>query len=792
MFSNYLKTAFRNLWKYKIFSFINITGLAIGMAVCILILLWVNDELYFDRFQENAPQLFRVIQEADYAGHDIQIARTPFPLEPALRNDFPEIADAARVFINGMTVKVGEKIFEDDKMIYTDPSFLKMFSFPLLQGDAATALSNPLSIVLTEKMAKKYFGTRDALGKTLTVENQFQVQVTGIIKDIPRNSHIQFDFIVPLDIVKEFGFDIDQMPWTNSNNSLYTYVMLRENANMQEVNQKISDIMAGHVSTSANRMFLQPFSRIHLHSDFLGDVEGQGDIKYVYIFSVMAIFVLLIACINFMNLTTARSGSRAKEVGMRKVIGASRRDIVKQFFGESILLALIALGFALFMVEIFLPVFNHLSGKQLAIDYLANYQMLFGLIGIALLTGLVAGSYPALFLSSFRPVKVLKGSLKSGAQRSFFRKVLVVTQFSLSIILIIATTVVYSQINYMNKKNLGFDKEQLVYIHLNSEARKKYEPLENELLKNPNVLNVAVASHLLTDVTHAFDHVSWEGKNPDENVTMNGISVDYNFIKTLKMELAAGRDFNREHSTDATGAYVINEAAARKMGFASPVGKQFSLSEKMNRPGTIIGVVKDFHFKPLSKEIEPMVMFLGERERFYLYVRVKPGNISNTISELKNTWKSLIPGAQFHYGFFDEAQAKMYDNERRVGTLFNYFTVLAIFISCLGLFGLASFMAEQRTKEIGVRKVLGASVPNVIVLLSREFSLWVLLSNVIAWPVAWFFMNKWLHNFAYRTQLELWIFIFAGILALVIALFTVSWQAIRAATANPVKSLRYE
>ncbi|MEJ2637420.1 MAG: ABC transporter permease, partial [Calditrichia bacterium] len=554
MFRNYLKIAFRNLWKHKIFSFINITGLAIGMAVCILILLWVRDELNFDKFQENSSQLYRVIQEADYAGHDIRMARTPFPLGPALKNDFPEISDAARVFVNGMQVKVGEKTFEDDEMIFADPSFLKMFSFPLLQGDAATALSNPLSIILSEETAQKYFGTRDALGKTLMVMNKLQVQVTGIIKNTPRNSHLQFDFIVPMNILKEFGFDIDQMPWTNSNNSLYTYVMLQKNAGMHDVDQKISNIMGKHVSTSANRMFLQPFSQIHLHSNFLGDVEGQGDIKYVYIFSIMAVFVLLIACINFMNLTTARSGNRAKEVGMRKVIGASRKDIVKQFFGESVFMSLIALGFAIVLVELLLPVFNHLSNKELAVDYLGNSGMLLGLIGIALLTGLVAGSYPALFLSSFQPVKVLKGSLRSGAKSSLFRKVLVITQFSLSIILIIATTVVYSQINYMSKKNLGFDKEQLVYIHLNRAAREKCEPLKNELLKNPNVVNVTVASHLLTDVTHAFDHVSWEGKNPDENVTMNGISVDYDFIKTLGMQLAAGRDFSEEHTTDATQA----------------------------------------------------------------------------------------------------------------------------------------------------------------------------------------------------------------------------------------------
>ncbi len=792
MFRNYLKIAFRNLWKHKIFSFINITGLAIGMAVCILILLWVRDELNFDKFQENSPQLYRVIQEADYAGHDIRMARTPFPLGPALKNDFPEISDAARVFVNGMQVKVGEKTFEDDEMIFADPSFLKMFSFPLLQGDAATALSNPLSIILSEETAQKYFGTRDALGKTLMVMNKLQVQVTGIMKNTPRNSHLQFDFIVPMNILKEFGFDIDQMPWTNSNNSLYTYVMLQKNAGMQDVDQKISHIMAKHVSTSANRMFLQPFSQIHLHSNFLGDVEGQGDIKYVYIFSIMAVFVLLIACINFMNLTTARSGNRAKEVGMRKVIGASRKDIVKQFFGESVFMSLIALGFAIVLVELLLPVFNHLSNKELAVDYLGNSGMLLGLIGIALLTGLVAGSYPALFLSSFQPVKVLKGSLRSGAKNSLFRKVLVITQFSLSIILIIATTVVYSQINYMSKKNLGFDKEQLVYIHLNRAAREKCEPLKNELLKNPNVVDVTVASHLLTDVTHAFDHVSWEGKNPDENVTMNGISVDYDFIKTLGMQLAAGRDFSEEHTTDATQAYIINEAAAKKMGFDSPVGKQFSLSEEMNRPGTIIGVLKDFHFKPLSKEIEPMVIFLGQRERFYLYARVKPGNISATVSQLEKTWKNIVPGAEFRYGFFDEAIAELYTNEKRVGNLFEYFTVLAIFISCLGLFGLASFVAEQRTKEIGVRKVLGASVPSVVTLLSREFSLWVLLANIIAWPVAWYFMNKWLLNFAYRTQLQIWIFVFAGALAMLIALLTISIQAVKAATVNPVESLRYE
>ncbi len=792
MIKNYLKIAFRNLWKYKAFSFINLTGLAIGMAVCILILLWVQDELNFDNFHENGPRLYRVIQDADYAGHDISIARTPFPLAPALKNDFPEITDATRVFVNGLGVKVGDKSFEDDDMIFADPSFLKMFSFPMIEGDPTTALDNPLSIILTEKTALRYFGTRRALGKTLIVRNKFQVQVTGILKDIPHNSHLQFDFVVPMNIVKEFGFDIDKMPWTNSNNSLFTYVELKNNTPASEINSKIAGIMAKHVSTSANRMFLQPFSQIHLHSNFVGDVEGQGDIKYVYIFSIMAIFVLLIACINFMNLTTARSGNRAKEVGMRKVIGASRKDIIRQFFGESTFLSVLALGLALVLVELLLPLFNHLSHKNLAVAYLGNTGALLGFLGIAILTGLIAGSYPALFLSSFQPVKVLKGNIKAGAKSSLFRRILVVIQFTLSIILIIATTVVYSQISFMNKKNLGFDKQQLVYIHLNPTARQQYESLKNELLKNPNVENITVASHLLTDVTHAFDHVSWEGKSPDESITMNGISVDYDFIKTFGMQLTAGRDFSRVHGTDATQAYIVNEAAARKMGVDSPVGKQFSLSEEMDRPGKIIGVVKDFHFKPLSKEIEPMVIFIGERERYYLYARIQAGDMSKTITQMEQTWKAIIPGTEFHYGFFDDALAGMYGDEKRVGTLFNYFTILAIFISCLGLFGLSSFMAEQRTKEIGIRKVLGASVSSVVGLLSREFSLWVFLANILAWPIAWYFMNQWLLSFAYRTQVNVWIFFFAGILAMIIAMFTISFQAIKAATVNPVKALRYE
>ncbi|MFZ0391240.1 MAG: ABC transporter permease [Calditrichia bacterium] len=792
MIRNYLKIAFRNLYRNKLFSLINIAGLATGMAVCLLIVLWVSDELSYDNFHRDGERIYRVIQEADYAGEWTTLARTPFPLGKALQEDYPAIEQTARIMRTSAAFRLEDKTFSQDPGIYSTPNLLTFFSFPLIAGNPRTALAHPLSVVLTEKTARKYFGTTQALGKSLEIEKGFVVEVTGIMRDVPANSHLQFDFIVPFDLIREYGFNMDEMPWENSNNAHYTYLKLRPGADAAVVSDQIAGVMQKHVPESTNRFFLQPLSRIHLYSGFVGDVEGHGDIKYVYIFSLMAVFVLLIACFNFMNLTTARSGKRAREVGIRKVVGASRSELVRQFFGESILFSLLAMVLAHAIVELFLPVFNHLAQKQLEVSYFSGNLFLPVLIGLAVLTGIVAGSYPALFLSSFQPATVLKGAKSAGAGSARFRKILVVTQFSISIILIISTLIVYNQLNFMRSKKLGFDKDKLLYVHLTAEAREKYDALKSELQKNPGIENITVASHLLTDVSHTFNGVSWEGKLPGKEVAMNGISVDHDFIRTFGMKMAEGRDFSREFTTDSREAYILNEAAVQKMGIDSPVGKQFSPAEGMDRSGKIIGVVQNFHFKPLNRHIEPMFLMIGERERYYMYLRMKKGNLSGSIAEVKAVWQKMIPEAEFNYGFFDEALAALYGNEQRIGNLFRYFAFLAIFISCLGLFGLASFMAEQRTKEIGIRKVLGAGISNIVLLMSGQFLKWVLLANLLAWPLAWLAMHRWLQNFAYRTEVEIRFFLLAAAAALVIAFLTVSYQAVRTALANPVNALRYE
>ena len=783
MFKNYLTMTIRIFRKHKIYSIINIAGLSLGMAICILILLWVQDELSYDRFNANADQIYRVCFSDLWSGERVKFSSTPTGIGPALQQDFPEVINSARLYrMPDVLVGHEEKRVVEEYVFLADPSLFELFSFPFVKGDPRSALSDPHSVVLSEQAAVKFFGSSDPVGKILTLGSSNDFIVTGVFKDIPQNSHLRFEILLPFQFLKELGIDLQQ--WTHW--AYYTYILLHPESRKIE-DQRLTEYYQSHVSSFENvQMHLVPLKDIHLRSQAIGGIGADGDIKYVYVFSFIAFLVLLIACINFMNLATAKSGIRAKEIGMRKVVGAHRRDIIRQFFGESILQAFISLFFALALVKVLLPLFDQITTKELSLDLTGNLLLYLGLLGIAVFTGIVAGSYPALFLSSFHPLVVLKelGSSQVKA-RTVFRKVLVITQFSLTIIMIISTIIIANQIKYMRDKKLGFNQDHLVVLSLTSSLTKNYDALKREILQNPSILDVTGASSWQF---HGTPSDLWRGDTPDKNVRVFFNNVDEDFLKTFRMEMAEGRFFSREFSEDRNN-FVLNETAVKAMGLKDPVGKPMTISR---RKGTVVGVIKDFHFETLGRRIGALCLFAPGEGFRYLFARVSPQNLDVTIRFIHGVWEKFESHYPFHYQFFDDDFDSLYRSERRIGTIVKYFSVLAIFISCLGLFGLATFMAERRTKEIGIRRVLGASFMEIVILLIKEFAKWVLVSNAIAWPVAYFIMNKWLENFAYRTEIGAGIFLASAGLTLGIALLTVSFQSIKAATANPVDSLRYE
>ncbi|MCH7673734.1 ABC transporter permease [candidate division KSB1 bacterium] len=791
MFKNYIKTAIRNILGQKTYSLINIAGLSLGMACSILIMLWVQDELNYDRFHKNADSIYRVVEDQYYSDGTYHVTVTPFPVGPAFKEELPEVIDAARLCWNvGFLMRYGDKAFFETGIRPVDPSFLDMFTFPFVRGDAATAFENTRSIVITEEMAQKYFGNDDPMGKIFSANNKYDFVVTGVMTDVPPNSSLEFDMLIPFEFTKELG-------WYNErwgSNSIQTYVQVEESSDITAVNKKMTEIVHSHNEESTTDFLLAPLVDMHLHS-YWGYGHEMGNIQYVYIFGVVALFVLLLACINFMNLSTARSANRAKEIGLRKVCGALRSSIAGQFLGESILMAFAALVFAILLVSNLLPLFNHISGKEITSAVWAQPDILIGLVVITLLTGIIAGSYPALFLSGFEPVRVLKGKLKSGAKSSALRKGLVVAQFALSVMLMIGTAVVYNQFVFMKNKNLGYDKEHVLYIRMRGDIGESYQVYKNELLKHPQILDVTASRQQPASIGSNSSGAEWDGKDPEkEDVLISFSTVDYDYVETLKIEMVQGRSFSPEFpsdlGTDSTGAFVVNEEMARIMGVEPIVGANLSF---MGQKGKIIGVMKDFHYHSVRTEIMPLALALGDPERLgYIGIRIQPGDISVSTEVIRDVWDRIIPNYPIEFKFLDQELDRMYRTEERMVDILKYFAILAVFISCLGLFGLASYMAEQRTKEIGVRKVLGATVTNIVMLLSTEFARWVLLANLVAWPVAYVVMTNWLQKFAYRVELGWLTFIFAGVLALVIALLTVSSQALKSAVSNPAEALRYE
>jgi len=788
MLKNYFKIAWRNIVRQKAYSVLNIAGLSIGMACSILILLWVQNELSYDRFHPRADQIFRLTCSAG----DFRAAVSAAGMAPGLKSELPQIKNGVRIskWIH-MLFEVGEKKVEEKRVIYADSNFLDFFSFPLLAGKKATALRDPGSILITEEMAIKYFGTSDAVGKTIRIDNKENFTVGGILANTPANSHLQFDCLIPMKTLARTSEDLQHNNWNNF--IFYTYLQLDDKtaasaASRQNLIKQISSVFKAHGQTIKLDFELQALTDIHLHSNYQLDVAGHGNIQYVNIFFVIAIFILIVACINFMNLATARSERRAKEVGLRKVVGASRYQLIFQFLGESLIFSFLSLFIAIGIVFLLLPIFKILTEKSLTI-HLLDGKLLLSLIGIAVLTGLLSGSYPALFLSGFAPVKVLKGKLRVAGGNLLFRNALVVMQFVVAIVLLVGTAVVYKQLDFIKKRNLGFDKSNLLYLPMNGDLWGKQQALKISLAQNQLTENFTVISALPTAVESGTVDVVWDGQIVPNQVVFPSLNVDENFINVFKTKVLAGRGFDKSFLGDSSN-YMINEKAMQIMGMniGNAVGKGLSLGEKK---GTIIGVIKDFHFKSLQYAMEPLILQTNTWGGVVM-VRTTAGNNEQTINALKKINQQLNPAFPFRFGFLDKDLDNLYRSEQQMGNIFNLFAGLAIFISCLGLYGLSAFMAEQRTKEIGVRKVLGASVTGVVGLLSQDFLKLILIAIIIASPIAWYAMQAWLQGFAYQITLEWWVIALAGILATAIALVTISFQSIRAALMNPVKSLRSE
>jgi len=807
MFRNNLKITLRTIRKYRSYSIINIAGLAIGMAVFMLILLYVQNELAYDRFHERAKRIQRVAIDLSFMGQEYATATTAPPTAAALINEFPEVEQAVRLDITGpVLISYDDQRFYEERFMWADSNVFDVFSFPFIKGHPKKALAQPNTVVVTEATAKKYFGDADPMGKVLRFNNNTNYEVTGVLQDTPNNSQFEFDLLASFVSLKA----ANEQVWLNM--SCYTYLLLRDGNQPADLEAKLPQLTTKYIFPQLQQMmgeemyektaaaglrwdlYLETFTDIYLHSTLDDQIGATGNVRYLYVFSSIAAFILVIACINFMNLATARSTKRAKEIGLRKVMGSGRRQLIRQFLLESVLMSFAALMVALVLIHLALPGFSNMAGKPLVLD---GRSIVF-LFGISLVTGLVAGVYPAFSLSHYQPVDVLKGNVRGGDSRSLFRSSLVVFQFVVSIILLIGTVIVYKQLHYMRNKDLGFTDEQVVVIPIkNEETKHHFDSIQDELTRNSDVMHVA-GSNGLPGRAYYNTIFRKEGVPDDESFTALQLNVTHDFAKTLELRMLAGRDFSRAYATD-TDAIIINEATARQAGW----DVETAIGKRLVRPGadrdgnefgghTIIGVLQDFHFESLHQSIRPVIMGLDPQNINTISVRIRPDNIPTTLTLLEKQHQAYEPSHPFSYYFLDEDFGRLYEQDRKFGRICGSFTLLAILIACLGLFGLASFITEQRTKEIGVRKVLGASVGGIVVLLSREYFYLVSIAAVIAFPIAYYAMSRWIEAFAYRTSLSWGIFVLAGLATLLVAWLTVGYRSIRAAVADPVKSLRYE
>jgi putative ABC transport system permease protein len=807
MIQNYIKIALRNLLRNKVYSFINIGGLAVGMATCLLITLYVLDEISYDRFNEKADRIYRLNTEVKFGGLEQSLGQTSDLLGATLKKDYPNVENYVRLYDSGpyLIKKEGDlNNIREEKILFADSTLFEIFTFPLVAGNPKTVLSEPNTIVLSESAAKRHFANQNPIGQVLTLDNKQNYKVTGVMNDIPENSHFRADFFITMTSLNYQGSSF-------LSNNHHTYILIKEDTNPNVFNGYFNQVLQKYVSaamvkivgTNINdftksgsyfRYSMIPLTDIHLKSVYSNELSASGNIQYVYIFSMVALFVLLIACINFMNLSTAQSSKRAKEVGVRKVLGSVRYQLMVQFFAECVLLSFFALLMALMIVSLLLPFFNELSGKILSLNHLTNTKIFIVIAVLPVLVGLLAGSYPAIFLSSFEPIKVLKGrlSLKGGS----LRNALVVFQFAISIVLIVGTVIIYRQINYIQQKNLGFNKNQVLIVNDAYALDKKANAFREEVLKLKGIESGTLSGYLPTPSNRSNTSMFPEGQlDQTKGVMAQNWHVDYDYINTLGMQIVKGRNFSKAFGTDSLGV-IVNETAAQLFGYKDPLNKGVMSFVNNNSKKTvtyhIIGIVKDFHFESLKNDIGAVCLFLNLSRGNVSFRLNAQNDIPSTVKRIEAKWNEMAPGQPFSYAFMDDSFNSVYKAEQRIGKISLAFAFLTILVACLGLFGLITFIAEQRTKEIGIRKVLGASVTSIVQLLSKDFVILVVVSIVIASPIAYYIMNKWLQDFAYRVEISWWIFALAGIIAIAIALLTVSYQAIRAALMNPVKSLRAE
>lgn len=802
MLKSYFKIAFRNLIRFKAYSLINIFGLAIGIAACIIILLFVTDEVSFDKHNEKAGRIYRVHTRGKLLGNELNMAVSPAPLGETMVNDFPEVTASARIFYTpNMLIRYKDNVFNETRFFWADSSILDIFTIRFIQGDPKTALDQPHTVILTESLTEKYFGNEDPMDKIINMEDGTPYTIKGVIENCPPNSHFRYDMFASL---SSWGGNERNDFWVSNN--FYTYILLKEGTSATGLQKKLPEFARKYAGPQLQQLLgitfdealargynyefiMQPLVNIHLNSHLDYEIEPNSDIRYVYIFSVIALFILFIACINFMNLSTARSSIRSKEVGIRKVLGSSKARLVLQFLAESTLLTFFSVLIAIVLVEIFLPSFGTLAGKELRTGYFDNFLVIPALVITIIIVGTIAGTYPAFFLSSFQPVKVLKGGA-GAVSRNWLRSGLVIFQFTITIVLFICTFIVAGQMKYIQEKNLGFDKEHVLVIQRAWTLENQVQAFKDELMKNTDIISVSNTDNL---PGRNFNQTVFKPEDAplSQQYPLATMGTDYDFAKTLGLKVLDGRFFSKEISTDTT-AVVLNEEAVKFMELKDPLGKRLILPGQNNPPITIVGILRDFHYESLRQKIRPLAVFINKGGTQFLAVRIKPHKVSQSVHFIQGQYKKFVPDKPFEYFFLDDDFNNLYQSEQKTGQIFSAFSILAIFIACLGLLGLTAFTVERRIKEIGIRKVLGASVSKIIFLIAKEFLKWIIIANLIAWPIAYYFMNNWLENFAYRAGITLWSFIYSGVIALIIALLTVSSQIIKAAASNPVEALRYE
>lgn len=811
MIRNYFKMAWRNLMKHPFISFINLFGLAVGLTCCLLITIYILHETSYDKYNQKANRIYRVTRSFNNPDGAVTLRLSTIApaFGPLLQNYFPDIQQITRFLPNGKTpVKYEEKLFNEDKLFFADEHAFDVFDINVVEGNPKKALLDPFSVMLSEKIAKKYFGSTDPMNKVIRMNNQFDVKVTGVFKSFPSNAHMHPELMVSFNTLKDSAvYGARNLETNFGNNSFFTFLLLPENYPAKNIEAQFPAFLdrdvhfqgapAGYKTSTGTKLGLQKLTDIHLNSHTDYEAEENGDISRVYIFSIIALIILLIACINYMNLSTARSALRAKEIGIRKVSGAGKGVLIAQFLSESVLITGIALVIALALTYLTLPLLNQLIGQELDFSQIMQLKYILVILITPILVGILSGIYPALFLSTFQPVKTLKGLFKTGGKSITFRKALVVTQFGISIVLIITTAIVFQQLKYMQQAKLGYNKDHVVVLPYYFTSNSQYETYRNELLNNAGILNLGRSSRIPTGRLLDSQGASAESGDSLQPVTveLKYLATDYDFLPSYSIQMAAGRNFSRAYATD-TANFVLNEASVNILGWKTPataIGKNFMYG---GVKGKIIGVTKDFHFESMHQKIAPMVMTLPKPDQANRYnqlsIKIDGKNLSGELASIEKAWRHYLPEVPFEYNFLNDNFNKLYVSEQRQGDLFTLFACIAICIACLGLLGLSAFAITQRIKEIGIRKVLGASVSNIVMLLSKDFLRLVIIASLISFPVAWYAMHQWLANYAYRIDISWWIFILAGLIAALIAVLTVSIQAIKAAIANPVKSLRTE